>query len=330
MKAKFSYSRLNQYINCPWAYKLKYEDKHFIDQPSIAIDLGTLVHHIEEQIGNNIINGEEIDYENLKDQFQHVNIPKSSPFDQNGGIYGLDVLKQKYPTPYFERDAHGSCYAVKCANYLNEGIYRLENFAKANPDLELVAVEKYFEFTFAGTVFKGYIDRLWKYKNENKYLIEDIKTRDRPFDEKDTKTPLQLVVYALSIYNMLQVDVDETMISFNYDLPFCNMRQSAGTKGWLKRGMSKIEKSLGNIESQDWEPNPSPLCYWCPFSATNPNQPEEGKRLCPYHSLWTRQNSTYECLNKWEGIENHEKVMEHYLATQATTSYAPKKFKFDF
>jgi len=120
------------------------------------------------------------------------------------------------------------------------------------------------------------------------------------------------------------------MILFNYDLPFCDMRQSAGTKGWLKRGMTKIEKNLANIDKQDWTPSPSPLCYWCPFSATNPNQPEEGKRLCPYHSLWTRQNSTYECLNKWEGIENHEKVMEHYLSTQATTSYAPKKFKFDF
>lgn len=114
-----------------------------------------------------------------------------------------------------------------------------------------------------------------------------------------------------SCYN-LATEPDECY----WDLPFIDMRQRAGTKGWLKRADAKLEKLFAGIDAQDWTPHPSPLCHWCNFCGTNPNQPEGAKHLCPYQCQWTQDNKTFDKLNEWEGMERHEAIMRHYLMEQ--------------
>ena len=65
MSDKFSYSRLEVYNKCPFKYKLVYVDGHKIETDTVATEFGTLVHYIEEQIGLDIKNGKDVDYNPL-------------------------------------------------------------------------------------------------------------------------------------------------------------------------------------------------------------------------------------------------------------------------
>ena len=113
------------------------------------------------------------------------------------------------------------------------------------------------------------------------------------------------------------MDIPYEDIECYYDLPFCQTKQKAGTDGFIQRGLKKLDEIFNGISTKDYKPNPSPLCYWCNFSPTNPNQPEAGKNLCPYYSLWTRESKTHAVSHRWRGMENHESIMAHELKKQA-------------
>ena len=57
IQEKYSYSSIACFKQCPYKYKLIYIDHNFIPCPSIATDFGTLIHHIEEQIGKDLQEG---------------------------------------------------------------------------------------------------------------------------------------------------------------------------------------------------------------------------------------------------------------------------------
>ena len=91
-KQKFSYSKLNQYENCPYAYNLKYNEGHFYNVPSLAASFGTLVHKIEENISHLIMNGRPVNYEMLRKDFWNMNVPKRNKYDRDGDIFGANFL----------------------------------------------------------------------------------------------------------------------------------------------------------------------------------------------------------------------------------------------
>lgn len=322
-KPRFSYSKLNTYESCGWKYKLIYEDKHFIFSDSIATLFGTLVHYIEEKIAVAIKNHEEIDYELLKNEFLHVNIPKLSPRDQNGGIYGIDYISQQFPDDFYRKNDAGISYQTKVENYLKTGIYRLENYLKANPDLEVFGMEKYFELEYIkNNVITGKIDRIFYNKVKGTYLIEDIKTKDKPFDEDSLQVPLQFVIYARALSEMLNIPIDK--ISCAYDLPICNLKQPIINPNFIKEGEARINKIFEGISEKDFVPKPTALCAYCPFSETSVDQPEEAKKLCCYYSLWRPNGNrrVWEVAHKWEGIEKNEEILKEF--------FAEKDFNFDF
>lgn len=161
-------------------------------------------------------------------------------------------------------------------------MFRLYDHIMRNPNLEIVGIEQEFNLDLHGYIFHGFIDRVFKDKFTGHIYIEDIKTWTKPKEEKELVTPLQFVFYTLAAKELYKVD--ESEISCAYELPLCDIKQPAGTKGFVNRGIKKIDKILEEIKSGDFEPSPSPLCHWCIFSETFPNQPEEAKKLCPYYS----------------------------------------------
>lgn len=307
---KYSYSGLNCYEQCPFRYYLQYIKKHYIYVDSLAADFGTLCHYILEQIGLDLKAGRKPDYKHYLDEFENINIPKKDAFDKDGGIYGISVLKKKYPREFFEADANGRSFFTKSESFKTVGIYRLEKFMEAHPELKVWGCEQYFDITFDGHRFGGYIDRILFNEKTGEYIVADIKTKDHPFKDQELITPLQFVIYVKALADI--TGAPESKISCVYDLPICDLRQEAGTKGFVKRGEEKIANLFNGIENGEWKAHPTPLCHFCAFCRTNPLAPDEGKYLCPYHSLWTRENRTHEVENEWEGIENHEKIMEKY------------------
>ena len=326
IKGKFSYSKLNQYVTCPFAYYNKYVQNMFYDKPSVATEFGVLVHKIEEKITDSIMKGEPIDYVALKTFFVEADVPKKSVFDREGGIFGTNVLSKRYSKDWYSFDSKsGKSYALKAQEYLDKGIYRQENFMKAHPELKLVGAEVEFKYIYRDYLFYGFIDRLFQYvDNPKKFVIHDIKTKDKPFNDKELVTPLQFVVYSEALSHKYGDGVE---VSCVYDLPIIDIQQPGGTKGFVKRGMKKIDSILDSIEAEDFAPSPCALCYWCPYSNTNPNQPEEGKNSCPYYSLWNPTTKSYAVKLEWEGIEKHEKQMAKLLKIEAEeTERAGKPF----
>ena len=276
---RYSYSKLSTFEQCPYKYKLAYVDKHEIRSDSIATEVGTAIHATEESIGKSLMRHESPDYNAL-----------------SSSIWALMAsLKERYPNDFFLPDKSGRTYQQKVEGYLASGIHRLEGRLKANPSLEIVGLEKEFEVSANGHTFHGFIDRVLHDKSDGSYIIEDIKTYPKPIEQKNLHTPLQHVIYTLAL--MQEVDGG---IRCAYDLPFCNLIQDV-EEGYLGRGLNELGRLFGELGRTDFHPNPSPLCHWCVFSGTYPDQPEEARGLCPFHSLWTRQNKTKEVNERWEG-----------------------------
>ena len=131
-KEKFSYSKINTYEGCPFKFKLRYVDKNFFSGDSLATEYGTLVHETEEAIGNAIRTNQQINYEELKNNF----------------AIRAEELKNKYPNDYVAVDKSGRNYDDKTYFYLYHGIYRLENFMKEHPTYEIVGIEQALFFYF--------------------------------------------------------------------------------------------------------------------------------------------------------------------------------------
>lgn len=307
-KSRFSYSKIDTYRSCGWKYYLTYQEGHYIFSENVTTEFGTLVHFIEQQIGIALMNGTPVNYAKLKDDFQNINIPKTSKYDRSGGIYGTNILKKRYPLEFLATDERGKSFATKAEDYLDYGIYRLEKWMQEHPTYKIFGLEQNFEVEFEGETFAGAIDRIFYDEERNAYLIEDIKTKDKPFRDEDLPTPLQFVVYTLALRSI--INDPEAKIECQYDFPFCDLKQPAGTAGYMDRGTEKLRSLFSGIRKEEFAPGPSPLCAWCQFSPTNPNQPKEGEGLCPYHSLWTPGNRTHKVAAPWKGMAHHKEAVE--------------------
>lgn len=306
-KPTYSYSRLSCWNECGFRYNLRYNEKKYIGGDSLATEIGTTLHKGEEILSQILQSGKKPDYDKLRMYLRTVNIPKKDAYDTEGGIYGFDILRDKYLTEWYTpSDKTNLTYEDKIRKYLDEGIYRQEKFMEAHPELEIWDIEHPFTFEYQGEQIKGFIDRVLKYKGRQEYIVHDIKTRDRLFDEADTKSPLQLAIYQFAL--QAELGLDEPCTECYYDLPFVGEYQSAGSKGFLKRCKTKLDKILEGIHNDVYEPHPSPLCYWCEYSNTNPHVTKEGRNQCPYYSLWTREEPTFSKRMEYEGPE---KVSAH-------------------
>jgi len=292
----FSFSKIDTYNQCAFKYMLHYFEDDKIFAANIALELGTLIHGTEEEIANCIKDGKPINYKALK----------------NNIVLKVYELEHKYPAEFKEPDKTGHTYREKIDVYLDSGIYRLEKYLKEHPELEVVATEQKFKIMYHNHQFTGSIDRVLKNKITGEYICHDIKTWPEPHKPEELTTPLQFVVYTLAMKELYGIVNEEVKCA--YDLPFCDLIQEAGTKGYMTRGTKKLDKLFEGIENKNWEPNPSALCHWCPYCPTNKNQPRGAENRCPYFCHYTKQdNKNWEKENEWQGIENHQKVLEHWL-----------------
>jgi len=327
---KASYSKINTYNGCGWRYYLTYEQNYFFFGESLSADFGALVHYFEQKIFETLKKGKPVDYESIREEFKTINIPKKDKFDTEGGIYGTDILLKKYGKEYYETDDLGDSYSSRAEKYLNIGMYRLEDYLKENPDLYPWAAEFYFSVLFEGYCFSGHIDRIFYNEKTDKYIIEDIKTKSKPFKDKELVTPLQFVIYCMGMKEGLDIPYEK--ISCRYDLPFLNIKQDA-EKGFVSRGIEKLKKILNRIKEKDWAPHPSALCYYCPYCNINPDQPEGAEDLCPYYSLWTPEKASQDVASDWEGFDKHEDVMREFLKEHGKKIQVKKvvdDFDFEF
>ena len=307
---KNSYSSISTYDQCGFKYYLQYVLGNYIYKPSLASEFGTLCHWILQHIGLDLKNGVVPNYEQYKKDFYDLDIPKKDKYDTEGGVFGIKILQKKYTREFFEGNKDGVSFQSKAEDFVNRGMYRLESILRDYylGHYQVWGCEQYFDVIIANHRFSGKIDRILYNPEDDRYIIEDIKTKDHPFKDSELVTPLQFVIYVKALCDML--GIKESQIECAYDLPICHEYQPAGSKGFVKRGVEKITKMFQCIDAQQFEPNPSPLCWWCQFNHGNPDAPKEGKGLCPYYSLWRPDHKTFDVANLWEGMERHKIIVK--------------------
>ena len=254
-----SFSRIDLYnTGCPFRYKLRYEDKHYVNSSSLAADFGTLVHFIEQTIADDIKANDNEPYF-LIDNEKYPKLFMEGYKSDNGEdetVLGWNDLQLKYEKGKFlELDKHKLSYSKKKNIYLESGIGRLQEYLHDNPNLIILDTEKEFNWSFRGYNFHGFIDRVLKDVNTGEIIIEDIKTWS-DVGNHDLTTPLQFVIYCSAAKELYQQDVSTCY----YDLPIVGARYKAGTKGFIKRGLTKLNKLLDSIEASIFDPKPSNLC----------------------------------------------------------------------
>jgi len=297
LESKWSYSKIDCFKSCGFKFKLKYLDKNFVYSGSIATEFGTAIHKAEESIGNYIIKNEPINYIKIKNKF----------------MIDCIKVKKRYPNDWITKDDYsGKDYETKYQDYIHKNMFYLEKYLKDNPNLEIVGSEVPINFKFDDTwTFTGSIDRLYRDKTTDKYIIEDIKSWPNIEKHKDElATPLQFVVYSLALAKMKEKSTDD--ISCQYYLPISNELASAGHKNYIEKGTAKLMSLFEKILAQEFKPAPKPLCHWCEFCRTNESAPNKSKWLCPYASVWTRERPANWSEFNFTTLEEYPKILNQY------------------
>jgi hypothetical protein len=287
---RFSYSKISCYGQCKFKYKIKYEDKNYIYNATIATDFGTLIHETEEAIAKAIQEGNSIDYIALKNRF----------------IIEGRKLAIKYPNEFFAQDKSGRTYQEKTYLYLDSAIYRLERFMRQHPELRIIGIEQKFEFDYDGVhSFNGSIDRAFQNINTDEIIIQDIKSWPVAAQASELKAPLQFTVYTMAAGKLWNVPYDK--IRCEYDLPLCDLTQPATSVNIVEDGKKELDKLFKGIGDKNFRPTVTALCHWCEYNPlahpdlvnTNPNA------VCPYFSTWQKSgDNVRDVMMSWQGLEN--------------------------
>lgn len=287
---RYSYSKISTYDQCKFKFKIKYLDKNFIFNATIATDFGTLIHETEEAIATAIRDNLPIDYVALKNKF----------------IIEARKIAQKYPEDFFKPDKSNRTYQEKTYLYLDSAIYRLEKFMQDNPNLRIIGIEQKFEYDYDGVhSFNGSIDRAFLDTNTNEILIEDIKSWPVPAQSSELKAPLQFAVYMMAAEKLWNMPLDK--IKCQYNLPLCDAIQPAISEDVVGEGKTVLDKLFKGIGDNNFKPTVSALCHWCEFNPLNnpdilDTKPEA---VCPYFSTWQKSGDNIrDTLVSWNGLDS--------------------------
>lgn len=309
----FSYSKIEVFKNCPMQYKIKYIDKKYSSDTSLALELGSLCHYVLEQKGKMIKENIEIDYSKLL-QILHEGIDITDEKTKEK-LIGIDVLKKKYFETWYEKDnASEMTYDDKIKIFENVLHTEMEK-----TEWQPTYFEFPFEFIWDDKVkIRGFIDRIDTRiitedgKEIKQYRTVDYKTSKKIYDDKQLPTSLQFGIYALAILN----EFGELPIESEYRFILIDKKQHALTKGYEKRLLKALDTVFSKIEQSEkdniFTPKPTPLCYWCSFCKINP-QATEYQMECEYYSLWKPNEKSFGTNKKWNVLDINKPVVTRKL-----------------
>lgn len=301
----FSYSKIDQFKNCQYAYDLKYNQKKYSSDTSLALELGSLCHLALELKGKSLVKGEPIDYVKLN-KIIHEGYTELNEKTKEE-LLGTEALKKKYFETWYEKDnASEMTYEDKMKLFDKVLHEEMENTEWA-PYL----FEEPFEFVYDNRVIiHGFIDRIDT--KDGEYRTVDYKTSKKVFDAKALPTSLQFGIYALAILHKF----GKLPIESLYRFILIDAEQKALTLGWENRLIKALDKVFNSIDENEkskiWKPSPCPLCYYCNYCANNPNA-KEFKGDCDYYSLWKPNEKTFAVNCEWNPEDKKEDTTKRKL-----------------
>lgn len=275
---KLSYSGLSSYINCPFAYYLRYNKKIKYDFPNISLIFGRATHLLIQEWLTVIFTKSEKEGMKIKFKERYLELIKQE----------LQLEKDKYGdiTPYFTKEIVNEYYN----DYL-EGLYYLRNkrskFFKLK-GMELVGIEKELNFEYEHNnnkiIFTGFIDVILKNKNTGQYYILDIKTSKSGWkDEYEKKDPIkraQVLFYKHFYSTQYNIDQDDIKVYFliikrkpyvSEDFPTKYIQEFSPpqSKITVKKSLNYINDFMDNVLSSDpYFPKNADGCKFCVYKET--------------------------------------------------------------
>lgn len=185
----WSWSKVDTAINSMYEYFLKYVLRVKEDRTDCAYaPMGSICHSTIEDFYD-----EKIKFEEMIEQFN------------DGWMTAIEIADLK-----FDRND-----AVKNSNIANKYKDNLDHFFRTHKKIPYeVVLEKFMTAKIGEHVFQGYIDAIYKDKNDN-YHIVDWKTSTKYAGKTAEEKCGQLVVYAIGL-NQAGVPMDKIRICWNF------------------------------------------------------------------------------------------------------------------
>ena len=297
---QYSYSRIEQYKNCPISFKLKYIDEKVTDDTSLALELGSLCHYVLEMKGKMLKESCVVKYDILESILQDgvvdANIDSDKPTER---FLGVKELRKKYFEEWGKTEpTSGMTYDDKIKLFWDKVVR--EELEDDNWSSEYF--EHYFEFVFDDRVIlHGFIDRVDMM--DGQYRVVDYKTSKKVYDQSKLSTSLQFGIYGLAVL----LEFGKLPIEYLYRFILIDESQKALSIGWERRIVKHLSDIFNCIQmdkdNDEFKPDPSPLCHWCNYCKTNPRATKY-KHECQYYSLWTPMNKVYTVNCEWGQEKN--------------------------
>lgn len=280
-----SYSSIDTFVNCPMRYDLTYNKGYRSSNITIALGMGSIAHKCLEltvltQMGKANYTYADI-IKILEEGWQDTDNIEGQT--KEGNLLGVNDLKKQF----FEDFLEGG-YSTKLVIFK-----QILKSQFIEGDWKPLAVEKEFNFNYNNLCyFHGFIDRV-DINSKGELRVVDYKTSKKTYDEKKLNHATQMGVYKNACIDLY----GKTPIEYMYHFIFLDKTQQALEGKYAKsidKDITNILKDLSISNTTDnWKPNPSPLCYWCPFHGYSPNADAEFIGMCQYFSLWTPENKTF-------------------------------------
>ncbi len=255
---KYSYTRLAQFENCPYAYNLRYNEKVETPYTTIEAFMGARVHEALEKLYTDLQNDKLDDLEELLaffddrwfNEFDPGCVINSSGYtDDEQMEIGEDCIAR-----YYEANAPFDKMTIF-------GIETDEELELPDGNTYSVRIDKF-----------GYAD--------GAYCVCDYKTSSRMKTQWDADNDRQLAMYALWVKRRYGTGSKVRMIW--HMLKFGEDVVSERTTSDLERCERQVVDLIRDIEScKDWSPRESALCNWCTYRHMCPLfQDEEDEEDC--------------------------------------------------
>jgi len=224
---RYSFSKINLFGSCPYAYKLRYIDKVKVVRPqTIEQFMGNMVHESLEGIYEKVMNKKPT---SLFQILARLEMQWDKKYDYNKLVINNDT------------------------NYKQRALDIVEKFYNKKFPFEgdkTIAVEKKLLKQFDNFSMIGYVDRIEQ--DGNKYTIHDYKTGKTKYINEDQ----------LKTYHMLIDSEKEAELVWHFLFLDEECKRESNLSGFVNQTSEKINK----IEAEkDFEKVKTGRCNWCIF-----------------------------------------------------------------
>ena len=226
---ELSASAIQQYENCPLAYKLRY-DWRLPEEASAALQFGNAMHVALKAYFDGVHAGRAPDEVTLIACF----------LDEFGKAKITEPLQREM----YEKNGREQLAALVRSSF-------------ANPAGEIVETERQFKVQIEGALVKGRWDRLDRLANGDVAIV-DYKTGN-PKTQDDANDSLQLSIYALAARALGHTPSSLVFINLTNQSAI----ESRRSPDELRAAELKIAQIAAQIEAGNFEPRPSTGCSRC-------------------------------------------------------------------